>query len=285
MKLFLLIVFILVTILTCFITYANKFKNPYQIEFFIGVRGAGKSTLATKEAIKFMQAGHKVYSNFEVFGAYRFNAAEDLGRYYMAPGSLILCDEVSLIWSNRTFKEFPVEVERFCRYARKYKVYLRFYSQNFDCDKKIRGLVDSIYILIKLCNVFTLAKRVKRTIVLHSATDDSTGERQSEGFVSENFSYDLPTTWKVAFIPRWIKFFNSFEAPELPHKEFKKYTFINEPYMYRLTHYRTYKVEQLKELYLKFRTYLKRQYLSFDIGAWDFYNNRIQGYNSSFSQF
>lgn len=246
---FIKIVLVLGFLFWLFILYAKQFRNPFLIEYYIGVRGSGKSTFATREAIKFQQKGFKVYSNFEVFGAYRIDPA-DIGRFEIPPNSLLLLDEVSLIWSNRDFKSFPKEVESFFRYVRKYRIYTRLYSQSFDVDLKIRSLVDNIFILVKIMDVFTIAKRVKRTIVLHSSSrDEDSGQRTSEGFVSENFSYDLPSTWKFCFIPRWVKFFNSFEAPVLPKKEYKKYQFINEPYMYSLTHYKGYKINQILELY------------------------------------
>lgn len=241
-------VFILIVIIggvAGFISYANKFSNPYLIEYYVGVRGSGKSTIATKEAIRWQSRGRRVYSNFEIFGCYKIDPKE-IGVIHLPPDSVLLLDEVSLIWSNRDFKTFPKEVEAFFRYCRKYRIYVRLYSQNFDVDAKVRGLVDSIFILVKLMNVFTIAKRVKRTIVLHSSTQDADGQRNSEGFVSENYSYDLPTTWKVCFIPRWIGFFNSFEAPQLKKAEHQKFKFINEPQMYKLTHYKYYKLQQLE---------------------------------------
>lgn len=245
---FLLFLFSVFVAVFGFLSYAKKFSNPYLIEYFVGVRGSGKSTLATKEAIRFQKKGHRVYSNFEIFGCYKIDPS-DVGFYRLPPESVLLLDEVSLIWSNRDFKTFPREVEAFFRYCRKYKIYCRLYSQNFDVDAKVRGLVDSIFILVKVANVFTIAKRVKRTLVLHQSTKDDDGVRVAEGFVSENYSYDLPSTWKICFIPRWIKFFNSFEAPQLPKKEHYKFLFINEAYMYRLTHYKTYKLIQMQELW------------------------------------
>lgn len=264
MKTFIYILFFVFIILYIFIAWTKKFSNPYLIEYYLGVRGSGKSTIATKEAIKFEQKGHRVYSNFEIFGAYKIDT-NDVGFYRLPPESVLLLDEVSLIWSNRDFKNFPKEVEAFMRYARKYRIYIRMFSQNFDTDAKIRGLVDNIYILQKFCNVWTIAKRVKRTIVLHGSKRDEDGVREAEGFVSENFSYDLPSTWKVCFIPRWVKFFNSFEAPVLPNKEHNKFIFINEPYMYRLTHYGTYKVEQLKEAVALVRKAVRCELHSFQV--------------------
>lgn len=275
MKTFLLIVFILVFCFYLFMMWTEKFSNPYQVEFYVGVRGAGKSTLATKEAIKFQKKGYRVYSNFEIFGCYKIDPS-DIGFYKIPPNSCLLLDEVSLIWSNRNFANFPEEVDAFFRYIRKYKIYCRMYSQVFDVDRKIRTLCDRIFILVKLLNVFVIAKAVKRTVVLHSSSkDEETQQRTSEGFVSENFSYDLPSLWKFCYIPRWIKFFNSFEAPELPKKEYKKYEFINEPYMYSLTHYSGYKLDQMKQVYESLRKkYIIYKY-SFGIDLLEIYSNQF----------
>lgn len=264
--LFLFVVFVAVF---GFVAYSKQFSNPYLIEYYVGVRGSGKSTLATKEAIAFQKKGHRVYSNFEIFGCYKIDP-HDVGFYRLPPESVLLLDEVSLIWSNRDFKSFPREVEAFFRYARKYRIYCRLYSQNFDVDAKVRGLVDSIFILVKVANVFTLAKRVKRTLVLHQSSKDDDGVRVAEGFVSENYSYDLPSTWKICFIPRWVKFFNSFEAPDLPRKDHTKFLFINEAYMYRLTHYRTYKLIQLQEILDHFKKIYHVQKQAFQISFGDY---------------
>ena len=115
--LIILIVFMVFVFL--FMQYAKKFENPYQLEFYIGVRGSGKSTFATKEAIYWQKKGYRVYSNFEIFGCYKFDSS-DFGFYHLPPESVLLLDEVSTIWRNRDWKSFPKESEQFIRYLRKY---------------------------------------------------------------------------------------------------------------------------------------------------------------------
>lgn len=232
--------------------YAKKFQNPYQLEFYIGVRGSGKSTHMTREAIQWQKKGYRVYCNSEVFGCYKFDPS-DFGFYHLPPESVLLLDECSTIWRNRDWKSFPKESEQFIRYLRKYRIRLRCYTQNLDTDVKLLSNMDSVYLLVKFMNVFSVAKKIKRTQVLHGSERNEDGSRTSEGFITENYSYDLPTTWKVCFIPRWIKFFNSFEAPELPKKEYSKYIFTNEPYLYRLTHYYGYKLDQFNGIIEKYK--------------------------------
>ena len=248
MKIFIVIVFIVFGFSLWFMNYAKQFKNPYQLEFYIGVRGSGKSTFATKEAIYWQKRGYRVYSNFEIFGCYKFDSS-DFGFYHIPPDSILLLDEVSTIWRNRDWKSFPKESEQFIRYLRKYRIRLRCYTQNLDTDVKLLSNMDSVFLLSKFCEVFSIARKIKRTQVLHSSERNEDGSRTSEGFITENYSFDVPTTWKICFIPRWIKFFNSFEAPELPKKKYFKYKFTNEPYLYSLTHYWGYKKDQFKGFY------------------------------------
>lgn len=96
-------------------------------------RWLGKTTLLTKFAIKYIQKGYKVFSNVEIFGAYILDPA-DIGFVQFPPNSVLLIDEVSLIWDNRNFKSFKPEVAKYFRLMRHYKNIVIMFSQNFDID-------------------------------------------------------------------------------------------------------------------------------------------------------
>lgn len=129
-----MIYFILIGILLlAFNKYTDKFRNKYLIRYFVGLRGMGKSTLATKIAINHLKKGKQVFSNFEVFGS-NYLDMRKFGEFNFPPESLILIDECSLIWSNRDFKSFRKEVEEFFRLSRKRRVYINMFSQSFDVD-------------------------------------------------------------------------------------------------------------------------------------------------------
>lgn len=126
--------FVLICVLLLvFNKYTDRFRNKYLIRYFVGLRGMGKSTLATKMAISHLKQGKQVFSNFEIFGSHYLDM-KHFGEYNFPPESLILIDECSLIWSNRDFKAFRKEVEEFFRLSRKRRVYINMFSQSFDVD-------------------------------------------------------------------------------------------------------------------------------------------------------
>ena len=133
MKTFYLILISSCTFFYCWNKLFSKYQNEFPIRYYIGLRGKGKTTLATKTAIKHLKLGHNVYSNFELFGAYRLNP-DEFGDYNFPYHSAIFLDEVSLIWSNREFKTFKKSVEEFLRLSRKRKIWIYLYSQSFDVD-------------------------------------------------------------------------------------------------------------------------------------------------------
>lgn len=224
-----------------------------------------------------MKLGYKVFSNVEIFGCYRFNP-EDFGFVQFPPNSVILIDEVSLIWDNRNFKAFKPEVARYLRLMRHYKNIVFMFSQNFDVDKKIRDLCDQMYLASNIFGFISVARKIKKTPTLHQPESDSSGSRSSEGFITEDYTFYPPTEWIWTYIPRYIKFFNSFEIDPMRHASRIRYRFINEPYLYKLTHYSFYKKDQLNDLYLRIKKNLHIIKYQFDINdeyLTVFYNKTI----------
>lgn len=236
-----------------FIIYmAKKFNNPYRLTMIFGKKGAGKTTLLTKLAIKYRKLGFKVFSNVEIFGCYNLNI-DDVGFKDFPVNSVLLIDEVSLIWDNRNFKSFKPEVGRYFRLQRHYKNIVFLFSQNFDIDKKIRDLCDDMYLLTNIFGFLSVARKIKKTPTLHQPDSDDSGKSNGEGFITENFTFDFPSTWIFTYIPRYVKFFNSFEIEPKEKVRRIKYSFIDESYLYKLTNYRYYKFDQLHDLIKKIR--------------------------------
>lgn len=131
-------------------------------------------------------------------------------------------------------------------------------------DKKIRDIVDELYILDKWFSVLSVAKRIRRVIVLHQSKDEQGNKVEgTENFITEDYSYAFPTTWMFTYIPRWIKFFNSFDAPALPKIKKIQYVFHNEAYLHKLKYWQFYKIDQFKDLYKKIKKWQKDRKLSF----------------------
>lgn len=199
--------------------YLIKFSNPYQLTILIGRKGSGKTTLLTKFAMQYKKKGWVVYSNFPIPGTFLYNPA-DIGRLQFPENSLVLCDEIGLVFNNRSFKTFPKEAISWFKLQRHYKVRFIACSQADDYDKSIRNLVDSIYIISNICNVLSTARKVLRTVSIVSAAD---GGGESKIVEDLNFTpfYTIPFGGCIfTWIPAWSKYFNSYDAPMLPLNDF-----------------------------------------------------------------
>lgn len=198
----------------------RKYLNPYKLIFIFGKKGSGKSTLLTKYALDYVKRGWNVYSTESCPGTYKINP-EDVGYVYFPPKSVIIVDEVGMIWDNRGFKNFPTEVRDYFKLQRHYKHVVILASQTFDVDKKIRDLADEMYLVTKKFRVFSYAKKILRQTVLVEATG------QSPSKIDENLVFDsLLLFWagsrKFTYIPKYVQYFDSFGTPELDHREFDK---------------------------------------------------------------
>lgn len=212
-ELFLLFIFLFLSF------HMIKYRNPYKLYMVFGKKGSGKTTLMTKLAFQYRKKGWKVYSDREIPGCYLFKI-EDFGRFKFPEKSLILLDEVGLIWDNRNFKSFPEHVKVYFKYQRQYKHVVYLFSQSFDVDKKIRDLTDHLYIIHNFFNCFSVARRVTKSLTVVHADRSAQGESK---IVDD---YNIDPLWQcffgsviLTYIPRWAKYFNSFNPPDLPSVE------------------------------------------------------------------
>ena len=186
-----------------------KYVSPYTLEIYFGRKGCGKSTMLQKLATKYHKIGWNVYADEDTCSLpfVHIIDASKLWEYEYSPNSVILIDEVNLKWDNRDFKSFPKPLQRFLRLQRHYRCKIVMFSQTYDCDAKIRNLADTLYVQNKLLRVFAIARPyVKTPVVLTSL------ETRTEGRISDDFK---PLKWwrsQVAFIPHWVKTFDSFKT-------------------------------------------------------------------------
>lgn len=122
-----------------------------------------------------------------------------------------------------------------------------------------------MYLATNLFGFISVARKIKKTPTLHQPNEDKDGSRSQEGFITENFTFYPPSEWIWTYIPRYLKFFNSFEVDPLPNASRFRYVFINEPYLYKLTHYKFYKKDQINDFILSLKKKQKEDKFSFDI--------------------
>lgn len=215
-------VFAVMFLVTAFFGYhLVKYRNPYKLFMVFGKKGSGKSTLMCKLAIKYTKQGYHVYCNSYIPGTYYFDAA-DVGFYHFPENSVLLIDEVGMIWDSRDFKSFKKEVRDYFKLQRHYRHIVFLFSQSFDVDKKLRDLTDNMYMITNFMNCFSVARRITKVITISHGDKNSTGESKLiDDYRFDPLIFFFIGSVKLTYIPRYVKYFDSFDAPQLPVKEFE----------------------------------------------------------------
>lgn len=191
----------------------RKYRNPFKLYLIFGKKGSGKSSYLVKLAKQYQRKKYVVYTNMTdiTLPGVRIINAEDIGEFVPEENSLLLLDEVGIIYDNRNYRNFKSDTRDFYKYQRHYKVVCYMASQTYDVDVKIRNLVDGMFLVQNIFTVFSLIRPIKKTITLTEATSEG------ESRIAENLKFKSIFDWKVMFIPKYGKYFESFIAPEKPH--------------------------------------------------------------------
>lgn len=206
-----------------FVYCSVKFRNPYRLYMLFGKKGSGKTTFIVKMAMKYMKQGRTVYSTVPVPGAYGFDP-QKLGQLMFEPNSVIFFDEAGILFDNRDYKSFSKDKTEYLKLMRHYGVTIYMFSQAFDIDKKIRDLTDYCYLVTNWFNCVSVARKIVRKISIVHADTGGTGESHLADDMDFTPWFTIPFGGAIfTFIPHWAKYFNSFDAPELPLKEFTYY--------------------------------------------------------------
>lgn len=206
-----------------FALFCSQYGNPYKLILIFGKKGCGKTTFITKKSWQLCNKGVQVYLdapvNFEHENLHIFNPRE-FGQKAFPPDSVIFMDEVGITFDNRKFKNLPDCVRDYFKYQRHYKNTIYMFSQDFDVDIKIRKLTDYMYLMENKMNVFSVARRIRRTIDIVQATGESESRIVDNlEFVPVWMSLFGINTMIVTYIPKWVNKFNSYNVEDLPFFE------------------------------------------------------------------
>ena len=205
----------------------KKYLNPYKLTMIFGKKGSGKSTLMVRMAYEYLALGWTVFCTERLDGCIHVDY-KDIGYKQIPPHSLLLVDEVGMIWDNRAHKDFKPEVRDWFKLQRHYKVKVCLFSQTFDIDKKLRDLTDDMFLCTNVLRIFSWAKRITRRVVLVKPGNDSPAR------IDEELAYDSLIWWPfgsriLTFIPHWAPYFDSHNCPELPEKSWAPQPELNVP--------------------------------------------------------
>lgn len=194
------------------------------INYIFGLPGSGKSTylayLASREIKRIKNKKSKydrVLSNFPIKGCYLIDF-NDLG-VYDTSNSLILIDEATLCADSRDFKSFKKTSKQFFLLHRHYKSDIWIASQQYDgVDKKIRDTTANMFYIKRAPFSFSHLMRIP----MHILVPEQTGEI-IQGYKMPKLLERLFNTFgsaKWIYRPLYYKYFDSFDAPFLPPKDF-----------------------------------------------------------------
>lgn len=195
----------------------RKYLNPYKLFLVFGKKGSGKSTYLVKLAKQHLKKGWHVYTNMDelfIEGVRHFNI-NHLGDFVPETQSLLLLDEVGMIWDNRDYKVFKPCVRDFFKLQRHYRVKVYMASQSFDVDKKLRDLCDGMFLHTNFMRIFTLGKRITRKITITESTSEA------ESRIAQDLVICPPWNWTLTYIPKWAKCFDSHVIPDKPHLKYR----------------------------------------------------------------
>lgn len=200
----------------CYSFAVRKYKNPYKLYMVFGKKGSGKSSFLVRKAIEYQKKGFVVYTNMSdcCLENVRIIDPDFLGDFVPVADSCLLLDEVGMLYDNRNYKNFKPSVRDFFKLQRHYKVVCYLASQSFDVDKKLRDLTDCMYLVTNVATAFSLVRPIRKTITLTEAT------AEGESRIAENLRFQFITSWKLYWIPKTIKYFESFKVPDKPSLEY-----------------------------------------------------------------
>lgn len=209
-----LIALVLLSIPFAYFTY--HYRNPYKLIMVFGKKGSGKTTFLAKKSYQYLKKGRPVYTTEYIPGTIHFDV-EKIGYITFPENAVLMIDEVGMIWDNRNFKTFKPEVRDYFKYQRHEKHTVYLFSQTFDVDVKLRNLTDAMYLCTCHFGWLSIARKIKRSIVLVQPMGDS------ESRIADNLEFE-PWLWSLfgagtiifTFIPRWTCLFNSHDKLGLP---------------------------------------------------------------------
>lgn len=202
-----------VFLVVCFFTFVfwrfRHFGSPYRLYMIFGKKGSGKSSYLTKLALRYLRRGWLVYTNMAdmQLGGVRLVDASKLGEFVPEPHSVVLLDEVGMLYDNRNYKDFKPAVRDFFKLQRHYQCIVYLASQSYDIDKKLRDLTDEMFLCTSV-GPLGIVRPIVKKIGLTDAS--SLGESR----IVDNLKFRWIFSWRFTWLPRYARFFQSFVLPD-----------------------------------------------------------------------
>lgn len=187
-----------------FIAIWERLHPEYGVTYIAGDIGSGKSTYSAKIAHDHIKNGWTVYSNSYIEGCYKINL-QQLNTHVCPEKSLIIIDEASLEVNSRAFAKTQITLIAYMKLCRHYKNKVVLISQTFgDTDKQIRELASKVYFIRKIIpGLISVPVRVVGKLGIGQDGQPCV-------------QYEIKKLGVPFILPKWYKYFNSFEREEKP---------------------------------------------------------------------
>lgn len=201
------------------------------ISLYFGLPGCGKTTLLSKFALKYCKRGLAVYGNIPLaVNGYTYIDNDCVGQYDLHD-CVILIDEGTLFADSRRYKDFSKQMTEFFLLHRHYRCDIIIFTQQWDgLDKRIRVITDRVYYVYKqglLSKWFTRYYRVPYGIIIPDPKKSDSEKLGDiiQGYCKPSFVARLFSPW--LFRPKYYRYFDSWERPQLPllPEKYKPYGF------------------------------------------------------------
>lgn len=221
------VVFVFLALVLVWHFLTKRYINPYKLYMVVGKKGSGKSTMLHRLAFQHLRDGWHVYSTEPIPGCCLI-PYQDIGKYNIPSGSVLLVDEVGLIWDNRKYKDFPDHLRDWFKYQRHEGVKVYLFSQTFDVDKKIRDLTDNMYLVTNKLRIFAYAKRIIKVPDLIKPSAEGPA-RLDDVLKFDSLLFFWAGSRMLTFIPRYAGLFDSHKRLGLPQRDYPVIPDMNVP--------------------------------------------------------
>ena len=204
------IIILLIALFGVFYYFQIKYRNNYKYFFIFGRKGSGKSCFMVHEMLKYLRKGWNIYTDMPV-NLPNVRIISDpnslFKQYTPEEHSVIFLDEIGITWHSREFKTFDKNIREWFKLQRKYKCRVYANSQTFDIDKGLRDLADMLILQTNIGNIISISRPILKGVTV---TDPSfTGEAK----IVDSLTFAKPWHYKFYFMPKYFKYFQSFDAP------------------------------------------------------------------------
>lgn len=205
---------IFISILIFFGVIAKKYDNPYKLVLFVGDKGSGKSTISIAWMLNHYKKGWNIYCDAHISGIDHVQVDPHiLDKYRPLKKSFLCVDEAGITFDNRRYKDnWNAGLTEFFKLQRHYFTKVLILSQDMDVDKKLRALCDQIYYVTNISNFIGILIPLKKKI---KGNSDTNNDAQDNPIIKQ---YEMLKIWhwKFYFLPKYFKYFNSYDAPDRP---------------------------------------------------------------------